>query len=551
MLPRSAHVWPLIRAAAIGAVLVVVMTAPTLTRLTSVGRFDTNDGRFSIWNIAWIDHALLTAPSTLLDANIFYPHTGTLAYSELNLVAGLFGLPWYAATHKAVAALNGAVGIALWLSFVTMWALVRRLSGSDAAGLVSATAFTFCPYVGARTAHIQLLMIFVFPLVLLAFHRLREQPTLRRGTELGLALAVAALSCGYYGIFAGCALAWMVLVFADRSERYWIALGVAASVVTAMVWPIYRVFAVARAQSGAEPPSYVGNELTEWSANVSAYLASSSIAHDWWLPVLKRWRPWKDVLFPGIGVLALAGVGTTAAWRSRTDARRVLIAYLALAALAAWASFGPALGLYRVLAHVVPGMGLIRAPGRFGIVVACALAVVAGFGTARLAKVRAWIPWVLMIAIAAELGIKTSQWGWPSWPLNQAPPVSRAYRKLANMPRGVLVEFLFPYERANYHFHSGAMYWSTYHWMPLVNGYSDIIPKDFDAIALPINAFPDPASFAIMKARNVRYVLWHADDYHGVGLEVLTQRIARYQRFLRPVVITPDTWLYEIVQWPD
>jgi hypothetical protein len=118
------------------------MTAPTLTRLTTVGRFDTNDGLFSIWNIAWIDHALLTAPASLLNANIFYPHTGTLAYSELNLVAGLFGLPWYAATHhSAVAALNGAVGVALWLAFVAMWALVRRLSGSDGAGLVSATAF--------------------------------------------------------------------------------------------------------------------------------------------------------------------------------------------------------------------------------------------------------------------------------------------------------------------------------------------------------------------------------------------------------------------------
>ena len=64
----------------LGALLVVVMTAPTLTHPATVGRVDTNDGRFSIWNVAWIDHAVTTDPSHLLDANIFHPHTGTLAY---------------------------------------------------------------------------------------------------------------------------------------------------------------------------------------------------------------------------------------------------------------------------------------------------------------------------------------------------------------------------------------------------------------------------------------------------------------------------------------
>src|SRR5262245_43995702 len=101
--------WPATRATLIGLGLVYILTAPTLTHPTTVGRLDTNDGRFSIWNIGWIGHALLTEPARLLDANIFYPHTGTLAYSELNLVAGIFGLPWYAATGSSIAALNGAV----------------------------------------------------------------------------------------------------------------------------------------------------------------------------------------------------------------------------------------------------------------------------------------------------------------------------------------------------------------------------------------------------------------------------------------------------------
>jgi hypothetical protein len=289
-----------------------------------------------------------------------------------------------------------------------------------------------------------------------------------------------------------------------------------------------------------------------WSANAAAYLASSAAAHEWWLPYLGQWEPWSEVLFPGIGLIVLAAVGIRVlAGDSSPGRRRLLLAYVAMAILAAWASFGPDVGLYHVLNRWVPGMSLIRAPARFGIVVSFAFAVMAGFGVARIEQRWRWVPALLVVLLACELGVKTPEWGWPSWPLRVAPPVSPAYRRLAGLPRGVFVEFQFPYVRSNYHNHATAMYWSTYHWMPMVNGYSDVIPPDFDEIALPINGFPDPASFAIMQQRHVRYVLWHVDYYEGTSRDVLLDRLQRYAAYLRPIVKTPDTWLYEIVQWPQ
>ena len=545
------------RAVLVGAVLVAMMTAPTLSRLTSVGRLDTNDGRYSIWNIAWIGHALLSDPARWLDANIFWPHEGTLAYSELNLVAGLFGLPWYAATGSPLAALNGAVATALLLAFVGMWALVRRLSGSDSAGLVSATAFTFCPYVSARTPHVQLLMIFVFPLVLLAFHRVVERATLWRGAALGSALGVAALACGYYGIFSGLAIALFAIVFARRTGSYWSALGAAGVTAAALVAPVYWAFVQARAASGALGLER-GHEADGWSANLSSYLASGAAAHAWWLPALRDWSPWVDVLFPGAWLLLLAGVGlaqvspgTRSPDHRGADSRRVVIlAYAALAGLALWASFGPQAGLYGLLHAVVPGMDLLRAPARFGIVVTFALAVLAGYGVARLERTRRWLPLALVVLVAAEVSVKSDEWGWPSWPLRPSPPLSPVYTRLAALPRAPLVEFPFPYVSSNFHNHAPAMYWSTYHWQPLVNGYSDVIPPDFVEIALPINGFPDEASFAIMRDRGVRYVLWHIDFYDAASVAIIEQRLARYPEVLRPVLKTADEWLYEIVGWP-
>ena len=546
---RAAGAAPWVRAVVLGLALVALMTAPTITRPTSVGRVDTNDGRFSIWNVAWISHAILSPDDRVLDANIFSPHTGTLAYSELNLVAGLFGLPFYLVTGDPVAALNGSIFVALVLAFVWMAALVRHLTGSEAAGLVAATAYTFCPYASARTAHVQLLMFFVFPVLLLALHRLTEAPSAGRGVVLGVVLAVAALACGYYGLFGGLALGLMGLALARRAPRYWAGLAAAATVAGGLVYPVFRAFQQARELSGAELRPQTDDDARVYSANISAWLASGAFAHEWWLPRLAAWQPWKDVLFPGAVLLILTAAGVWSSL-SRPSSRRVGVAYLALVFAAVWASFGPDAGLYSLLHATVPGMSLLRAPARLGILAVFAMAVLAGFAVAHWSQRRRWLPVVLVLLLVGELGVKTAEWGWPSWPLKTVPPVSAAYRRLAELPRGVLVEFQFPYVSSNYHNHAKAMFWSAYHWQPLVNGYSDVIPPDFHEIALPINGFPDPESFAIMRARQVRYVLWHADDYRGRPLEIVSERIARYEEQLKPIMRTPDIWLYEIVKWP-
>jgi hypothetical protein len=537
----------------VGALFVVLLTFPTVPRAGSVGRLDTNDGRFSIWNIGWLDHAALAAPADLLNGNIFWPHRGTIAYSELNLVAGVFGLPWYAATGRALAALNGAVATGLLLTFVCMAALVRRLTASEGAGLVSATAFTFCPYVTAHTAHVQLLMTFGVPLVFLAFHALAEKPTPWAGIRLGAALAVAALGCGYYGIFAGQALGLVAMLWRPADwRRYASALAIAAATAVGALAPVFLLFRRLRAASGAAAvPHYV--DLSQWSANLVSYLASSSAAHDWWLPLLRRAGGWHEVLFPGIAVIVFAGMAVVTALRFpgalEKIPRRLVWVYLALAITAGWASFGPAGHLWPALTFV-PGMAFLRAPARLGLIVTFALAVVAGVGVARVTRGRRWVAAVLTVLVAVELGVRTSEWGWPSWPLRVAPPVPLAYQRLAQAPPGVVVDFPFPYVSSDYHNHASAMYWSTYHWHPLVNGYSDITPPDFDDLARPINGFPDPASFAIMRARGVRYVVWHIDYYRGDGQRTIEDRLRRYADDLRPLVTTGDVWLYEITGWP-
>src|SRR6188508_315745 len=83
-----------------GVILACVFTYPYIFQFNDAGRLDTNDGRWSIWVVSWVAHALTTDPLHLFRANIFYPHTNALAFSEGNIVEGVIGAPVWALTKN-------------------------------------------------------------------------------------------------------------------------------------------------------------------------------------------------------------------------------------------------------------------------------------------------------------------------------------------------------------------------------------------------------------------------------------------------------------------
>ena len=108
----------------LGVVLVVVNTWPLRAALDRIGRADSYDGQYGLWQAAWVARALVTDPLHVYDANIFYPHRSTLAFSEPSLLAGILGLPAYLATHSPYATHNLAVLGFFLLSF--LWRLRAR-----------------------------------------------------------------------------------------------------------------------------------------------------------------------------------------------------------------------------------------------------------------------------------------------------------------------------------------------------------------------------------------------------------------------------------------
>ena len=57
----------------LGVVLVILNTWPTALRLDCVGRVDSYDGQYGLWQATWVARAIVSDPLHVYDANIFYP----------------------------------------------------------------------------------------------------------------------------------------------------------------------------------------------------------------------------------------------------------------------------------------------------------------------------------------------------------------------------------------------------------------------------------------------------------------------------------------------
>jgi hypothetical protein len=92
-------------------------------------------------------------------------------------------------------------------------------------------------------------------------------------------------------------------------------------------------------------------------------------------------------------------------------------------------------------------------------------------------------------------------------PVDPMFPVSNSYRMLARLPRGPVAEFPFYWRNADLQHHAMYMLLSTYHWQPMINGYSDIFPRDYAAVSRSLASFPSREALEMLRERGARYVI--------------------------------------------
>ena len=524
-----------------GVILAGVFTLPYILHFNNAGRLDTNDGRWSIWVVSWVAHALTSDPRQLFNANIFYPHSNALAFSEGNIVEGVIGAPVWVLTNNPYTTHNFIFLFSFAQSFIATYYLVRHLTGDRRAAMIAGILYAYCPFAFARQAHIQLLMIGFLPWVMLAWHRFLDRTSIARAIELGIVMMLSGLACAYYGIFAGGMIAfasiWFAITRRRWNDRHYVGgVAIAAVVCIGSITPFFLPYLQMQESTGFERP------LTgQYSANIGAWLVSSAWSHRWWAPYLTA--P-SEVLFPGILAIVLGIWGARIALRS--PQRDIAIYYIGLALFTFWLTFGPKAGLYTALYYTVPVFSFLRAPSRAGIVVTLCLVVLAAPAMVALLKRRH-----ANLAAAALLLLATADVYRAPLRMREAPPLPNVYRTLASLPKGPVIELPFWATSIEYHRHAEYMLASTAHWQPLINGYSDHIPQDFRDHAPTLVNFPSPESFAILQPMQARYAVFHLDLMAQPARDELIKRLDNdYVGYLKPLEKDGSVWLYEIVSWP-
>jgi hypothetical protein len=170
---------------------------------------------------------------------------------------------------------------------------------------------------------------------------------------------------------------------------------------------------------------------------------------------------------------------------------------------------------YRLL-RVLPVSAGLRVPARAAMLVLAMVAIVAGYGVARMIA-RPVLPWaspqrltaMLMLLLLVEYAHQPIQLE----PLPTGPSAFEAW--LRARPTGILLHLPLPQADRMPGAEARFEFASTFDWHPMVNGYSGFLPAAYLQLLERMRGFPDAASMDALRQRRVRWIVVHEDEYLG------------------------------------
>ena len=486
--------------------LALLHTWPLVTAPATLSRTDTADTLLNQWILAWVAHALATAPLDLFNANIFFPEPRTLAFSEHLFVPALFGAPLFWAGASPVLAYNVVLWVGLALTGWTTSLVLHRWTGDWWAGIFGGCLAAFNTATLTRMGHIQAMHVEFLPLALLALDDLLRDGRRRDGLRLGLYAALQMLCSGYLLVMTALSVLTALLVrprewFGPRWRSRAVPLLLALAVTAAICGPfLYQYYRVQHDQGLVRSL----DEVRLYSGVWQNFVATGARLH---------YGTWGAGLFAeanapafpgGVAVaLALLALGSGVGWR---DPRARM--WLAIGVVGAVLSFGPKVPGYAWLYEALPLLQGIRAVARLSLLALLAVAVLASFGLAwlrsrlRLAQRDRLALAVGLIAVVI-VNVENTRAPMAFVEFEGIPPI---YARLASETNAVVVELPFP-EPARVAVNASAVLASTHYWKPLLNGYSGYMPASYVRHWEAFRAFPDPSVIISLRLAGVTHIV--------------------------------------------
>lgn len=468
-----------------------------VTQMESVP--DIGDPVFSMWRMAWVAHQLSGDPRPLFDANIYYPSPLTLTFSDSMLLPSLLSAPFFAAGFRPAIIYNAFFLAAILTSGLATYYLVRRLTRSISAAFIGGLIYTLHPFRLEHYPHFELQMTMWMPLGLLALLRFCDTLRVRDALLAALCMAAQLYSSMYYGIFfplfATAIVGTLLLLRRAPWRRVLKPAAVAGFVALVLAVPLALPYREAQAIKGDRDAAIV----RFYSANISDFFRPHPRLATYSGRLLEDKHP-ERALFPGFSPLVLSAAALV------PPLGEIRLAFTAGMLLAGDMTQGMNGSLYPLLYDVFPPIRGMRVPARFSILLGLALAVLAAFGARRLLA-RCRRPAVRALALTGMTALMLVDFRsnlvlMPVW--REPPPIYDVLK--SQQEPVVLAEF--PFE-LNLPFVTNAipfMYFSMWHWLPMVNGYSGFAPPGGEMLPEIVRGFPDEAAIAALRMHGATHV---------------------------------------------
>jgi hypothetical protein len=501
-------------ALALHAVLVVWLTWPLAPRAATHLPDTVGTCRFDTPLIAWIlaheTHALATAPSTLPHGNQYHPAPNALFYGPTAFGALPLFAPVFLATGNPTPAINltllGGAALTAWMLHLVLVAA----TGSHAAGAVGGFAFLTTRWLFWDLVPTNPFYACLAPFPLIVAAAAAREVRVRRLLPLVVLQCLTDVAYVAAAVLAPLATIGLVRTARRATRRAGLrtlAVVLAAPVVLA---PVYAGYAIVAARnphiaeqtnwrgSGSPLFPWLGQHLTELPWGPFTELSPLTMA-----PIVLL------VIAVGLAVAGVRGAGSEPARRLARHALVWTVIGIAVSLTPAVVWEGRVIRLpHAWLADWAP-LRVLREPERLAIAALIGLSLLAGLAfhrctTALNGRLRATAAAMLLVAIYVQYA-----WGftvpfrrrplpaaYPTVAVDTSPALVAALREgdgpVLELPVG-------PFGGVSPFFHVGALYRSTLHWRPLLNGYDGYWPAGFPERMALAGRLPDADALAELR----------------------------------------------------
>lgn len=538
-----------------GKSLLLYLTAVTLFTLVLFWPFTLHihdsvvnviDPLFYAWNLSHNADHWFNGFDALVNTNIFYPLTNTIAYSDTLWGQSVFINPIIWITHNPILAQNIAVLLSFPLSALAMFLLSYYCTRNKIASFLSGVFYAFSYPRLSQVGHLPMISSQWLPLYILYLFKFLGDRTRKNFLLVCIWYILSITSSIYFGIFL--IPVTVIMIVADVIKHLYrhtvyqyknTALTILPVIVPFIIVVGIVLFPYIRLKAENPDIKRTIDDVTHLRANITDYFSVLPTSLNIYkLPTNTN----EHVLFPTITVLLLAVFGLVTSYKRNRYTVSIIV-------LIAFMSFVLSLGNeqrftigsyltdsiklpYYYLYTIFPMFQMIRVPARFGIFVIIALSVLAAWGIDHVLKKSKslWMMGIFLCLFIFEVWQTTTPF--VTIPLEQSIPdiymwirdqpepmilaelpVSLSFYYGNNMEDQLYRSYTALGKPDVYALETYRIYFSSFHKKRMINGYSGFSPESYNRIVDTLENFPSEVSIKALQDIGVTHAVLHIRQY--------------------------------------